>query len=103
VIVEIGHFALVLALVMAVLQTAAPGLARLSGDTRLLDTTKPAAVSQLAMLLIAPVFEKGATSRDVYLPAGIRPLVGEGQTALAGETVFADLTQSESARHFRQE
>ena len=40
---------------------------------------------------------------DVYLPPDIRPLVGEGQTALAGETVFADLTQSESARHYRQD
>jgi len=28
---------------------------------------------------------------DVYLPEGIRPLVAEGQTSLAGETVLADL------------
>jgi phosphatidylserine decarboxylase len=28
---------------------------------------------------------------DVYLPAGVRPLVGEGQTTVAGETVIADL------------
>ena len=40
---------------------------------------------------------------DVYLPAGFRPLVAEGQTALAGETVFADLAQAEPQRSFRQE
>ncbi len=28
---------------------------------------------------------------DVYLPEGARPLVAEGQTAIAGETVLADL------------
>jgi phosphatidylserine decarboxylase len=28
---------------------------------------------------------------DVYLPEGVRPLVAEGQTSLAGETVLADL------------
>ena len=28
---------------------------------------------------------------DVYLPEGVRPLVAEGQTAVAGETVIADL------------
>lgn len=28
---------------------------------------------------------------DVYLPEGVRPLVGTGQTAVAGETVIADL------------
>ena len=28
---------------------------------------------------------------DVYLPEGVRPLVAEGQTAMAGETVIADL------------
>jgi phosphatidylserine decarboxylase len=28
---------------------------------------------------------------DVYLPDGVRPLVAEGQTAVAGETVIADL------------
>ena len=28
---------------------------------------------------------------DVYLPEGTRPLVAEGQTAIAGETVLADL------------
>jgi phosphatidylserine decarboxylase len=28
---------------------------------------------------------------DIYLPEGVRPLVAEGQTALAGETLLADL------------
>jgi phosphatidylserine decarboxylase len=28
---------------------------------------------------------------DVYLPEGVAPLVAEGQTALAGETIIADL------------
>ena len=37
---------------------------------------------------------------DVYLPEGARPLVGEGQTALAGETVLADLKGSEPNRTF---
>jgi phosphatidylserine decarboxylase len=27
---------------------------------------------------------------DVYLPSGTKPLVAEGQTAIAGETVIAD-------------
>jgi phosphatidylserine decarboxylase len=29
---------------------------------------------------------------DVYLPEGVQPLVGVGQTAVAGETVLADLS-----------
>jgi len=40
---------------------------------------------------------------DVYLPPGTRALVAEGQTALAGETVFADFTHTESPRNYRQE
>jgi phosphatidylserine decarboxylase len=38
---------------------------------------------------------------DVYLPAGVRPLVAEGQTAIAGETVIADLAVGETQRSFR--
>jgi phosphatidylserine decarboxylase len=38
---------------------------------------------------------------DVYLPEGTRPLVAEGQTSLAGETVIADLKASDSARNYR--
>ena len=38
---------------------------------------------------------------DVYLPEGVRPLVAEGQTAIAGETVIADLTDRDPQRTFR--
>ena len=38
---------------------------------------------------------------DVYLPEGTRPLAGEGQTAIAGETVIADLKASDPGRAFR--
>ena len=38
---------------------------------------------------------------DVYLPAGTAPLVSEGQTALAGETVIAELGAAASGRSFR--
>jgi len=35
---------------------------------------------------------------DVYLPHGVQPLVAEGQNAVAGETVLADMTSKEQAR-----
>ncbi|MDW4548483.1 phosphatidylserine decarboxylase [Defluviimonas sp. D31] len=35
---------------------------------------------------------------DVYLPEGVSPLVAVGQSTIAGETVLADLTSSETAR-----
>ena len=39
---------------------------------------------------------------DVYLPLSVTPLVGEGQTAFAGETVFADLAGTDNLpRSFR--
>jgi len=38
---------------------------------------------------------------DVYLPEGTRPLVAEGQTAIAGETVVADLKAPAAGRTFR--
>ena len=38
---------------------------------------------------------------DVYLPEGARVLVAEGQTAVAGETVVADLKPAEIGRTFR--
>jgi phosphatidylserine decarboxylase len=38
---------------------------------------------------------------DVYLPDGVRPMVAEGQTAVAGETVVADLRAPDSGRTFR--
>jgi phosphatidylserine decarboxylase len=37
---------------------------------------------------------------DVYLPEGTSPLVAEGQTAIAGETVLADLKISQPGRSF---
>jgi len=38
---------------------------------------------------------------DIYLPEGARPLVAEGQTAIAGETVIADLKGAEGPRSFK--
>jgi phosphatidylserine decarboxylase len=38
---------------------------------------------------------------DVYLPDGTRALVAEGQTAIAGETVIADLALVDPGRTFR--
>lgn len=38
---------------------------------------------------------------DVYLPEGTRPLVAEGQTAIAGETVLADLMPGAPIEGFR--
>jgi phosphatidylserine decarboxylase len=38
---------------------------------------------------------------DVYLPEGTSALVAVGQTALAGETVIADLRVADSSRAFR--
>jgi phosphatidylserine decarboxylase len=38
---------------------------------------------------------------DVYLPAAARPLVAEGQRAIAGETVIADLRHADNARSYR--
>lgn len=40
---------------------------------------------------------------DVYVPSSVKPLVSEGQTAIAGETVFADIRQSEAPRTFRSQ
>jgi phosphatidylserine decarboxylase len=39
---------------------------------------------------------------DVYLPEGTRPLVAEGQTAIAGETILADFRLNE-ARTYRSD
>jgi phosphatidylserine decarboxylase len=38
---------------------------------------------------------------DVYLPEGTRALAAEGQTAVAGETVLADLKAVDASRTFR--
>ena len=39
---------------------------------------------------------------DVYLPVGTRVLAGEGQIAIAGETVLADLTARDAETAFRR-
>jgi phosphatidylserine decarboxylase len=38
---------------------------------------------------------------DLYLPDGVRALVAEGQTAIAGETILADLRAGDPQRAFR--
>jgi len=38
---------------------------------------------------------------DVYLPPGVAPLVAVGQTAIAGETVLADLRLADPGRAYR--
>ena len=38
---------------------------------------------------------------DVYLPDRVRPLVAEGQTAIAGETIIADFHGGDGQRTFR--
>jgi len=38
---------------------------------------------------------------DVYLPEAIPPLVAEGQRAIAGETVLADLRPADTTRNYR--
>jgi phosphatidylserine decarboxylase len=40
---------------------------------------------------------------DVYLPAATVPLVGEGQSAIAGETVLADLKAEQTPPAFKAE
>jgi len=39
---------------------------------------------------------------DVYLPEGAKPLVSEGQTAVAGETVLADFRLGDGGRSYRR-
>jgi phosphatidylserine decarboxylase len=38
---------------------------------------------------------------DLYLPEGTRPLIAQGQSAIAGETVMADLNARDSGGTFR--
>ena len=38
---------------------------------------------------------------DIFVPLNAQVLVGLGQTAVAGETVLADLTANEPAREYR--
>jgi cytochrome c-type biogenesis protein CcmF len=53
VIIESGHFALVLALAVALVQAALPSWGARTGNERLMAVGAPAAVSQLALLAIA--------------------------------------------------
>jgi cytochrome c-type biogenesis protein CcmF len=52
-IVEFGHFALVLAVVVALFQTVVPFWGAWTNDTRLMETAKPAAILQFGLLCIA--------------------------------------------------
>jgi len=59
---------------------------------------------RIGVVQIAGLVARRIVSRvDVYLPAGVRPLVAEGQTAIAGETVIADLAAGETQRSFRMD
>jgi cytochrome c-type biogenesis protein CcmF len=53
VIVEFGHFALILALLVALVQTVVPFLGARARDARMMNVAEPAAVSQLALLALA--------------------------------------------------
>lgn len=52
-IAELGHFALILALLVAALQTVVPALGARFSDQRMMRVAEPAAVSQFFLLLIA--------------------------------------------------
>ncbi len=52
-IIEFGHFALILALLVAAFQTVVPAIGARTNDARLMQVAEPAAVSQLFLLLIA--------------------------------------------------
>ena len=52
-IVEIGHFALVLALVVALVQAALPAWGAHTRDSRLMQVAEPAALSQLGLIALA--------------------------------------------------
>ena len=52
-IVEIGHFALVLALVVAAAQMVVPAWGARIRDERMMAFAEPAALSQLGLLLLA--------------------------------------------------
>jgi phosphatidylserine decarboxylase len=38
---------------------------------------------------------------DVYLPPGVKPLAGVGQSAIAGETIIADIRSADGMTAFR--
>jgi len=82
-----------------------------SGQTRIMVVQIAGLIARRIVCFVRP----GATVRagerigmirfgsrvDVYLPEGVRPLVAEGQTAVAGETVIADLRTAVKELTFR--
>jgi phosphatidylserine decarboxylase len=60
-------------------------------------------VVQIAGLIARRIvcFVRFGSRVDVYLPDGVRALVAEGQTAIAGETILADLRGGDAQRTFR--
>jgi len=52
-IIELGHFALILALLVALIQTVLPAAGALRRDVRLMRVAEPAALTQLALILLA--------------------------------------------------
>ncbi len=52
-IIELGHFALILALATALIQMAVPFWGARSGETRLMAVGEPAALAQLTLVLVA--------------------------------------------------
>ncbi|MBV1695479.1 MAG: heme lyase CcmF/NrfE family subunit, partial [Hyphomicrobiales bacterium] len=52
-IVEIGHFALVMAALVALLQTVLPQIGAYAGDRRLMATAEPASIVQLGLVTLA--------------------------------------------------
>jgi cytochrome c-type biogenesis protein CcmF len=52
-IIEIGHFALVLALMVAIAQTVIPAWGARVGEARMMGLAEPAALSQLALIAVA--------------------------------------------------
>jgi cytochrome c-type biogenesis protein CcmF len=52
-IIELGHFALILALGVALVQMALPAWGARIGDARLMDTAEPAALGQLTLITFA--------------------------------------------------
>src|SRR6516225_11430966 len=52
-IIELGHFALILALALALVQMTLPAWGARIGDARLMGVAEPAAVLQLALIALA--------------------------------------------------
>ena len=52
-IIELGHFAVVLALAVAALQMVVPAWGAQTGDSRFMQVAEPAALAQAALIAIA--------------------------------------------------